>query len=244
MKDDYSQRRFLSSKSVVGTVMFIIVVGWVVPVDAFKSLSTNSRVIRTSTRSLNMITLPAGGEKNDDYLGELLSQKEMVSAFSLFLKDPSMKPSKEQTKLLLNNMDVLTNNFPLETVGKFYGRLQKIAVVPSFGTMSMDGPLSQINLPRFESILAFEPEILYQGMGIDAEVFNRLKIPNEGNTDSSAAHTKEDLALKCTTAMVYTLLNFGTGLATTGDVSVALIHVATTLALGTFLLVIYISQCI
>ena len=232
-KGSDDSQRFFTKSVVVGAML--LMVGWFVPADAFKSLSTNSRVIRA--RSLNMITLPTGSE--DDYLGELIQQNELASAFSLFLKDPSMKPSKEQTKLLLNNMDVLANNFPMENVGKFYGRLQKIAVtssaeaiVPSFGSMSVDGPLSQMNLPQFESIVAVEPEILYQGMGIDADIFNRLKIPNEGNVESSAAHTKEDHALKCTTAMVYTLLNFGTGLATTGDVRIALVHVATSLAVG------------
>ena len=181
-------------------------------------------------------------------------------------------------------MDVLANNFPLENVAKFYGRIQKLSVtssssdviVPSFGSMSVDGPLTQINLPRFESILAFEPEILYQGMGINYDIFHRLKvnttlsppsfsnatpsnqsflrtntiltrgypfllvvllflqIPNEGIVESSAAQTKEDLSLKCTTAIVYTLLNFGTGLATTGDVRIALMNVAATIALGNF----------
>ena len=175
---DLSQQRLRCVS--FGTMMFMcVMIGWVVPVNAFK-LSTTSRVIRTRTRSLNMITLPTGGE--DDYLGELIQQNELASAFSLFLKDSSMKPSKEQTITLLNNMDVLANNFPLENVAKFYGRIQKLSVtssdviVPSFGSMSVDGPLTQINLPRFESILAFEPEILYQGMGINDDVFHRLKV--------------------------------------------------------------------
>lgn len=104
--------------------------------------------------------------KSNDVLDELIASNELENAFTLLSRNPMLIPSKEQSIVLLNNMNLLAKVSGSDDVSKFYGRLQKNGIViPSFGAMSTDGP-NEVDLPQFEALMSADSGYLQRATNI------------------------------------------------------------------------------
>lgn len=133
----------------------------------------------------------------NDLIEELISSNEIQNVFALLLRNPTIFPSPTQSVLLLNNLDILAKISSGNDVSKFYNRLQKGGkAIPSYGAMILDGPLSEINLPKFEMLMTVDPTILQKATEIDGSAYESLLIPNELGVMSSARRSSLEIRVK------------------------------------------------
>ena len=142
--------------------------------------------------------LSSTAEQNqNDVIEELISSNEIQNVFALLLRNPTISPSPAQSILLLNNLDILAKISTGNDVAKFYNRLQKGGkAIPSYGAMILDGPLSEINLPKFEMLMTVDPTILQRATEIDGSTYESLLIPNELGVMSSARRSSLEIRVK------------------------------------------------
>lgn len=102
----------------------------------------------------------------------------LIIVFQLIKQNPSLKPTKDQACLLLNNMNQLVNSNSLKDVGKFYETLYKRGTIKAFGSMNKDGPLNSLRLPELEFMLYSDPSSVFKLTGVNSEYLENLEIPN------------------------------------------------------------------
>ena len=174
---------------------------------------------------MKMITL---GEDND-IMDELISQRDIRTAFAYVLRNKHLSITSDQATVLLNNLNTLAQNSAGSTTSDI-GRLYKRMPLPSYGSLAVDGPMAGVDLPRLESLVAVDPQFLLDATALDEATFTSLEIPNEFGVRPSAELRKEDLALKGHVGALFAALNFAAVAAATGDTGSALGYVAVTAA--------------
>lgn len=103
---------------------------------------------------------------NYEVLDELILSNELEKAFTLLSRNPMLIPSKDQSIILLNNLNILATMSGKDDVNKFYSRLQKNSLaIPSFGAMKADGP-NEIDLPKFEALMNADSGYLHTATNI------------------------------------------------------------------------------
>lgn len=110
-------------------------------------------------------------------------------------------------KTLLNNLDYVTQQggFPVE---KVYSRLAKHNVlIPSFGKMLLDGPISDLDLPQLELMFHTHPDLLLDKFGISCESIQALKIPHimDGDPSSHRSEQKQNMLTLSSAALFLTV---------------------------------------
>lgn len=133
----------------------------------------------------------------NDVIEELISSNEIQNVFTLLMRNPTISLSPEQSTLLLNNLNVLAKISSGNDVSKFYQRLQKAGkAIPSFGTMVLDGPLSELTLPKFEVLMTVDPTFLQTATELKESSYSSLLIPNELGVMASAARSSLEIRIK------------------------------------------------
>jgi hypothetical protein len=135
-------------------------------------------------------------QKSEDVIKELIVKEDYENIFKLLRRNPLLVPSKEQTILLLNNLNVLAKISNGSDVSKFYNRLKKGTGIPSYGSMGVDGPLTGMGLPKFENLMKNDPSYLQQSSGLSEDSFESLSIPNELGVMSSACRSSLEIRVK------------------------------------------------
>jgi hypothetical protein len=156
------------------------------------ALRTPISVRRTVSR------LRSTAEQNpNDTLEELISCNELRNVFTLLQRNPTLVPTPEQSTLLLNNLNIFAQVTNGGEVAKFYSRLQKGGkAIPSFGSMVADGPLSEINLPKFEVLMTVDPAFLQAVSEMKQTTYESLLIPNELGVMPSTSRSSLEMRVK------------------------------------------------
>jgi hypothetical protein len=156
------------------------------------ALRTPINVKRTASR------LRSTAEQNpNDALEELISCNELRNVFTLLQRNPTLVPTAEQSTLLLNNLNIFAQVTKGGEVAKFYSRLQKGGkAIPSFGSMVADGPLSEINLPKFEVLMTVDPAFLQAVSEMKQSTYESLLIPNELGVMPSTSRSSLEIRVK------------------------------------------------
>lgn len=125
-------------------------------------------------------------DSNDNGMNELLfGSNNPLGAFQYFNRNPSLIPTKDQTRSLLNNIKILENNNKIMSIEKVYRRLLKQNVLTNYGAMYMDGPLTDLELSKLESMWEADPSFITTNLGINMRSIDSLKIPNLQHTVTS-----------------------------------------------------------
>ena len=153
----------------------------------------SGRVLRNGKIQLSSTT----ENTQNDIIEDLISSNELQNVFSLLLKNPTICPSYEQSTILLNNLNVLAKMSSGNDVSKFYQRLVKTGkAIPSFGSMVLDGPLSEITLPKFEVLMTVDPTFLQTATELEESAYSSLLIPNELGVMASATRSSLEMRVK------------------------------------------------
>lgn len=133
----------------------------------------------------------------NDVIEELIRADDLPNVFTLLLRNPTIYPSPKQSTLLLNNLNILAKMSSGNDISKFYTRLLKGGkAIPSFGVMAVDGPLSEVSLPKFEALMTVDPTFLQKVSEIDQATYDSLRIPNELGVMSSASRSGLETRVK------------------------------------------------
>ena len=158
-------------------------------ISAFQS----GRVLRNGKLQLSSTT----ENSQNDILEDLICSNELQNVFLLLLKNPTIYPSPEQSTILLNNLNVLAKISSGNDVSKFYQRLVKAGkTIPSFGSMVLDGPLSELSLPKFEVLMTVDPTFLQTATELKESAYSSLLIPNELGVMASATRSSLEIRVK------------------------------------------------